>query len=341
MAEFFFDYGLFFLKTITVVFSIAALLVLLSMSRREHTQHGLIIEKLNEKYRHMADVVRHAVMEKADWKKIAKQEKKERKEQEKAQKKNAQRDDSTRRKRVFVLEFKGDIRASAVSSLREEISAIASVADEKDEVVVLIENPGGTVHEHGLAASQLQRIRDRGIPLIAIVDKVAASGGYLMACIADKIIAAPFAIVGSIGVLAQIPNFNKLLESHGVEFEQITAGKHKRTLSIFGKNTDEDRAKMREELEEVHTLFKGLVSRYRSELDIEAVATGEHWYGTQAQDKGLVDDIGSSDDYLMNAVEAADVYKVCYKGKQTLLQKIQGAMGSLLESAGIAQRGAL
>jgi len=341
MAEFFFDYGLFFLKTITVVISIAALLMLVSMSRREHTQHGLTIEKLNEKYQNMADMVRHAVMGKSDWKKISKQEKKARKEEEKAQKKNAQQDESAHRKRVFVLDFRGDIRASAVASLREEISAVASVADAKDGVVVLIENPGGTVHEHGLAASQLQRIRDRGVPLIAIVDKVAASGGYLMACVADKIIAAPFAIVGSIGVLAQIPNFNKLLESHGVEYEQITAGKYKRTLSVFGKNTDEDRAKMREELEEVHTLFKDLVSRYRPELDIEAVATGEHWYGTQAQDKGLVDEIGSSDDYLMTAVEAADVYKVSYKGKQTLLQKIQGAMGSLLESAGIAQRGAL
>jgi serine protease SohB len=173
--------------------------------------------------------------------------------------------------------------------------------------------------------------------LIAIVDKVAASGGYLMACVADKIIAAPFAIIGSIGVLAQIPNFNKLLESHGVEYEQITAGKYKRTLSVFGKNTDEDREKMREELEEVHTLFKDLVSRYRPALDIEAVATGEHWYGTQALDKGLIDDIGSSDDYLMQAVESADVFKVVYKGKQTLMQKIQGVMGSLFESAGISR----
>ena len=98
------------------------------------------------------------------------------------------------------------------------------VAQPEDQVIIRLENHGGVVHEHGLAASQLVRIREREIPLTIVVDKVAASGGYLMACVANRILAAPFAILGSIGVLAQIPNFNRLLDSHGVDFEMITAG---------------------------------------------------------------------------------------------------------------------
>jgi serine protease SohB len=185
-----------------------------------------------------------------------------------------------------------------------------------------------------LGASQLLRLKDRKIPLTVIVDKVAASGGYLMAAVADRLIAAPFAIIGSIGVLAQLPNFNRFLESHGIDFEQITAGKYKRTLSLFGKNTEEDRAKMKEELEEVHDLFKTVVAEHRPSLDIESIATGEYWYGSRARELGLVDELGSSDDYLMKAAETADIYSVRYKGRPTLMQRLQSAMTSMLNSVG-------
>ena len=218
-------------------------------------------------------------------------------------------------------------------SLREEVNAILDVAGSDDEVIVRLENHGGVVHEHGLAASQLARIREHDIPLIACVDKVAASGGYLMACVASRVYVAPFAILGSIGVLAQIPNFNRMLDTHGVDFEQITAGKHKRTVTMFGKNTDEDRAKLKEELEDVHTLFKDAVARYRPELDLEKVATGEHWYGKRALELGLADEILTSDELLKTKAAERDLYHIAYKIKQPLQKRVIANIDGLLEKA--------
>ena len=194
-----------------------------------------------------------------------------------------------------------------------------------------LENHGGIVHEHGLAASQLARIRDRDLPLIICVDKVAASGGYLMACVASRVYAAPFAILGSIGVLAQFPNFNRMLDSHGVDFEEVTAGKYKRTVTMFGKNTDEDRAKLKEELEDVHTLFKDAVAKYRPELDLEKIATGEHWYGTRALELGLADDLLTSDELLGAKVAERDLYRVAWKVKQPLQKRLMANVESAIE----------
>ena len=210
------------------------------------------------------------------------------------------------------------------------------VATEKDEVIVCLENHGGMVHEHGLAASQLARIRDRGIPLVVCVDKVAASGGYLMACVASQVCAEPFAILGSIGVLAQIPNFNRMLDSHGVDFEQVTAGKYKRTVTMFGKNTDEDRAKLKEELEDVHALFKDAVSKYRPGLDLDKIATGEHWYGTRALDLGLADELLTSDEVLAARAADRDLYLVSYRIKQPLQKRLMTNVETALERADAA-----
>jgi serine protease SohB len=327
MGEFFFEYGIFLAKAVTVIATVGAILLLTAVfSRRDATGgEGLKVEKLNDKYREMANVLRHAVLNKAAWKKREKEDKKSRKQEEKAS------GDDADRGRLFVLDFKGDIRASGVARLREEISAVVAVATGKDEVVLRLENPGGAVHEHGLAASQLARIKDQGIPLTVVVDKVAASGGYMMACIADRIVAAPFAVIGSIGVLAQLPNFFRALESKGVDFEQVTSGKYKRTLTMFGKNTEEGRAKLQEELEEVHELFKAMIAEHRPSLDIEAVSTGEHWYGTRALELGLVDELGSSDDYLIKAVADSDVYNVTYKSKHTIPERIMAAFESSLD----------
>ena len=223
------------------------------------------------------------------------------------------------------------MKASAVPSLREEVSAILEVAEEGDEVLVRLENYGGVVHEHGLAASQLVRIRERGIPLTVCVDKVAASGGYLMACVASTIYAAPFAILGSIGVLAQIPNFNRMLGNHGIDFEQITAGKYKRTVTMFGKNTEEDRAKLKEELEDVHRLFKSVVGDYRPDLDLDEIATGEHWYGKRAIELGLADKIRTSDEVLSDLVADKDLYALHYKVKQPLQKRLMANVDGALE----------
>ncbi|EPF6520720.1 protease SohB [Acinetobacter baumannii] len=232
----------------------------------------------------------------------------------------------TRRKnnqKIFVLDFKGDIQASAVENLREEITLILATAKAgRDRVVVRLESPGGMVHGYGLAAAQLVRLRDAGFHLTICVDKVAASGGYMMACIANEIISAPFAVVGSIGVVAQVPNFNRLLKEHNVDFELYTAGQYKRTVTMFGENTPEGKAKFEEELQQTHVLFKHFVEKYRPQLNVDKVATGEHWYGQDALDLNLVDKLQTSDEYLLALLPQHDVYVINTRKKATLGEKL-------------------
>jgi len=325
MIEFFAEYGLFLLKALTIVGAIIIVVgTVAAAGRKVSMQEGLEIEHLNKKYQSMASALKQAVLKKADWKAEAKQDK------EKA-KADAKSDE--KRPRSYVIDFKGDLKATAVASLREEISAILEVAGPDDQVIVRLENHGGIVHEHGLAASQLARVRDQDIELLVSVDKVAASGGYLMACVANKIVAAPFAILGSIGVIAQLPNFNRMLDEHGIDFEMITAGKYKRNVTIFGKNTDEDRAKLKEELEDVHSLFKDAVSKYRQDLDLEQIATGEHWYGTRALELGLADELKTSDELLAELAKDRDLYRVTWKVKQPLQKRLLANVDGLLEKA--------
>jgi serine protease SohB len=327
MIEFLAAYGLFLLKTLTVVVGIVVVIIVAASAGRKGADEGLEIENLNQKHESLSESLRNAVSSKDQRKKDAKVKKK---------KDKAAAKEGSERARSFVIDFKGDLKASAVPSLREEVSAILDVATQDDEVIVRLENHGGVVHEHGLAASQLVRIRDRNIPLTVCVDKVAASGGYLMACVANTICAAPFAILGSIGVLAQIPNFNRLLGEHGVDFEQVTAGKYKRSVTMFGENTDEDRAKLKEELEDVHSLFKDAVVKYRPELDLEKIATGEHWYGTRALDLGLADEIRTSDELLSERAAERDLYAVSYKIKVPLQKRLLGGIDGALEKADAA-----
>jgi len=327
MSQFLIEYGLFLLKVATIVVAIIIVIGVAASAGRKASQEGLEVESINKKYKRLGSVLRKSVLKKGEQKKEAKQEKK----REKAEAK-----EPSGRPRSFIINFKGDLKASAVPSLREEVSAILDVAAPEDDVIICLENHGGVVHEHGLAASQLARIRDRDISLTVCVDKVAASGGYLMACVASKIYAAPFAILGSIGVLAQIPNFNRLLDSHGVDFEQISAGKYKRTVTMFGENTDEDRAKLKEELEDVHSLFKAAISKYRPELDLDKVATGEHWYGTTALELGLADEIKTSDELLMELAVDRDLYQLAYHIKQPLQKRLMANIDSTLEKVDAA-----
>lgn len=325
MTEFMLDYGLFLAKTATVVCAVGIVLAMFaSLPRRGRRRPGdhLEVTHLNEKYRALARSLRAAVLPKKAAKRVFKADKAQRKQREKAADKSA----GPTRKRIFVIDFHGDIRATGVGSLREEVSAVLAEAGKGDEVLVRLENAGGLVHEHGLAASQLARIRARNVPLTVAVDKVAASGGYLMACVANRIIAAPFAIVGSIGVLMQLPNFHRLLDQHGVEFEQIKAGEYKRTLTMFGSNTDDDRAKMQEQVDETHELFKGFVAEYRPGLDLDRVATGEYWHGRQAVALALVDELVTSDDYLIAAGETADLYQVKYTIKKRMSERVIGSL---------------
>lgn len=332
--DFLFEYGLFFAKIVTFVIAVVVILsviVGLSQKNKQGADRGhLEITPLNELYEDMSEAIKFAVMDealyKAETKKLEKEKQKKAKEQKKALKKAAKSDSDEaapeQKARVFVVNFHGNISASAVTNLREEVTAILSQARESDEVVVRLESGGGMVHSYGLASSQLDRIRKRKIPLTVCVDKVAASGGYMMACVADKILAAPFAILGSIGVVAQIPNFNKVLKKHDVELELLTAGEHKRTLTMFGENTDSGREKFLEELQDTHDLFKQFVNEHRPSVDIDKIATGEVWFGLRAMDVALVDDLQTSDEYLVSRAEQADVFEVAYVLKKKLHQKL-------------------
>ena len=322
MLEIFLEYGLFLLKVITVLISVIVLISFVAASKKSNTSEGLEIENLNEKYKGLSDSLNKAVMEKDEWKKKQKSEKA-------IAKKNKKK--KTKKPKVYILDFIGDIKASAVPSLREEVTAILDIAKRNDQIVLRLDNHGGVVHEHGLAASQLARIRQKKIHLTVVVDKVAASGGYLMASVANKIYAAPFAILGSIGVIAQLPNFNRLLDNYGVDFEQITAGQYKRNVTMFGKNTDEDREKLKDQLEEIHELFKSSVNEYRPQLDLERVATGEHWYGSKALELGLIDQIKTSDELLIEMAKKYEIFSVKLKVKKPLKKRLLSNIDSLLE----------
>ncbi len=316
MMDFLVNYGLFLAKAVTIVFFIVVVVALIaSIAQKKPSEDDQIeIKNLSKKFADIKALMQSSVLSKKELKAFKKEHKQ-------ASKKAA---DKGHDKRVFVLNFVGNIKASGVKHLRKEITALLAIATPADEVVVCLENAGGLVHEHGLAASQLQRIRQRDIPLTVAVDKVAASGGYMMACVADHIVAAPFSVLGSIGVLAQMPNFNKLLEKHGIEYEQIKAGELKRTLTMFGKNTDEDRTHFTQQMQETHDLFKQFVADNRGQLDIEKVATGEHWLGKKALELNLVDELLTSDDYLLNKSEHADIYQISHRSSKTLSEKLMG-----------------
>lgn len=337
MTEFLAEYGLFLAKAITVVvamvLAVAGIVMAASSSRKSSSDGDIEVICLNEELEDMRHCLEEAVLDKVDFKAQLKAERKQDKADEKARKKELKelkkkgvaKDADTeqeREKRYYVLDFDGDMHASEVDQLREQISAVLMLADERDEVVIRLESPGGLVHAYGLASSQLERIKRKGIPLTVCVDQVAASGGYMMACLADKLLAAPFAVIGSIGVVAQMPNFHRLLKKHNVDVEILTAGEYKRTLTMFGENTDKGREKFVEELEDTHELFKDFVSEYRSQLDIERVATGEIWFGKRALDVKLVDELITSDEYLMQACESSDVFIVRYEMKKTLQERI-------------------
>jgi len=324
-VEFLADYASFLAKTVTLVVAIIVVLVALASLRRGRGKQAgghLEVHKLNDFYKSMRERLEQSLVEKDQLKAQRKQEARAAKQT----KKNGEK-----RSRVFVLDFDGDIKASAVDNLRHEITALLTLATPQDEVVLRLESGGGMVHGYGLAASQLVRIRDAGVPLTVCVDKVAASGGYMMACIGQKILCAPFAILGSIGVVAQLPNVHRLLKKHDVDVEVLTAGEYKRTLTVFGENTDKGREKFQDDLETTHELFKNFVARYRQQLSIDDVATGEVWLGIAALGKQLVDELKTSDEYLAARAQEADLFQLHYAEKKSLPERFGMAASAAME----------
>jgi serine protease SohB len=316
MNSFASHYALFLAEAVTVVVAILAIVAgLVLLSRRKARHAGQVeVSDVNRQLEAAGDALNALRLPKKAHKTLLKQ----RKAEHKARQQQAEAEPCT-----YLIDFKGDIRASAVAALREEISAILQVAKAGDAVLLRLESPGGMVNRYGLAAAQLLRLRDAKLPLTAMVDSVAASGGYLMAAAADKIVASPFALVGSIGVIAQIPNFHRWLQARNIDWEQVTAGKYKRTVSLFGENTDAGRDKLREELEEIHARFRDFVQERRPRLDMDKVATGEAWLGSQALELGLVDELATSDDLIRSACQRGRVLHISYQCKLKLAERVR------------------
>ncbi|WP_060482674.1 protease SohB [Pseudomonas sp. NBRC 111119] len=326
--EFLAEYASFLAKTATLVIAILVVLSavagLRGKGRRKSGGH-LQVTKLNDFYKDLRERLESGLFDKAELKALRKQ-------QGKAEKK-VKKGKADDKGRVYVLDFDGDIKASATESLRNEITALLTLATPQDEVVLRLESGGGLVHSYGLAASQLARIRQAGIPLTVCIDKVAASGGYMMACIGEKIISAPFAVLGSIGVVAQLPNVNRLLKKHDIDVEVLTAGEYKRTLTVLGENTEKGREKFQEDLDVTHQLFKDFVARYRPQLHIDEVATGEVWLGVSALNRQLVDALQTSDEYISDRARTANVFHLHYAERKSLQERIGMAASGTVENA--------
>jgi serine protease SohB len=315
-VDFLAEYASFLAKTVTLVIAILIVLAAIASLRnkgRRKSAGQLQVSKLNDFYKGLRERLEQSLLDKDRLKAL-------RKEQAKGLKKEKKKTEP--KSRVYVLDFDGDIKASATESMRHEITALLTLATAKDEVVLRLESGGGMVHSYGLASSQLARIRQAGIPLTICIDKVAASGGYMMACIGNKIISAPFAILGSIGVVAQLPNVNRLLKKHDIDFEVLTAGEYKRTLTVFGENTEKGREKFQEDLDITHELFKNFVARYRPQLAIDEVATGEVWLGMAALDNQLVDELKTSDEYLADRAKVAEVFHLHYSERKSFQERV-------------------
>jgi len=327
--EFLYEYGLFVAKAVTLViaFVVVVATIVGVASKQKQGKGQLEIVSISDQLKDITNYAKQVLLDKNALKKLAKEQKKEAKAKSKAK----EQEGDVHKSRLFVIDFKGSMDAHEVEHLREEITAILCVANKEDEVLIRLESGGGVVHGYGLAASQLQRIKEKGLKLTIAVDKVAASGGYMMACVADKLLASQFAYIGSIGVLAQLPNFNKLLKKNDIEFEQHTAGEFKRTLTVFGENNDEGRAKFKEEIEEIHVLFKDFVQSQRPDMDIDTVATGEYWPGVKAKSLGLIDDITTSDDYILSHYPAREIFSVKYSLKKNVAEKLGMSAASVIE----------
>ncbi len=328
--EYLYEFLLFAAKALVVVVAILAVIahaVSLRMHRGYPRRKGhLEVTPLNAEYDDLENTLRMASgAASKGLRQAKKQRKRDEKQRQKEQKeKNASGEE---RRRIYVVDFHGDIAATRVERLRREVTAMLTFLTEEDEVVVRLESAGGTVHGYGLAASQLKRIRDAGSKLVVAVDKVAASGGYLVAAVASLLISAPFAVLGSIGVVMQLPNLNKVLKKHNVDYELLTAGKYKRTLTVFGENKPEHREKVQQELDEIHELFGDFLRESRPQITFEQVATGETWFGTKALDLNLVDEILTSDEYLLRARGEADIFELHWVDDRNPFARFMAQLG--------------
>ena len=319
------EYLIFLLKVFTIALAITLpLLIIIGSTKGKSQPKGtLSIVNLSDKFEEMGNAVKGSLMNAKELKKFNKDLSKVKKKKDKAEKEDT----------VFVLNFNGDIQASEVEKLKQEINAILLSDSDCKEVVLRVESGGGSAYAYGLCAAELKRLVDNDINLTVCIDKVAASGGYLMSCVASKIIAAPWAIVGSIGVIAQLPNFHRLLQKNSIDFEMHTAGAFKRTLTTLGENTEEGREKFKSDLEDLHIIFKNFVKEQRPQVDTDIVATGEVWQGEEAVKVGLVDSLETSDNYLVNLSKEAKLFEIQFVEKKNLSERLAFSMQLIIEKS--------
>ena len=326
MIDLLLSYVFFLLKVVTVLVAILIPILVISNSKKNRieTDKGkIVVKNLSERIEEIGVSLRSATMSPKDYKSFLKERSKQKKKELKKKSKEI----------VYVLDFKGDIQASGVDKLKQEINAILSSKVKCKEVVLKVESGGGSAYAYGLCAAELKRLANSKINLTVCIDKVAASGGYLMSCVANKIVAAPWAIVGSIGVIAQLPNFHRFLKKQNIDIEMHTAGKFKRTLTTFGKNTKKGRDKFISELEELHVVFKDFVKENRSKIKVGKVSTGEVWQGDKAKKLGLIDEIATSDDYLLNLSEKFKLLEIQYFEKKPFSAKFVSLTETILEKS--------
>lgn len=231
--------------------------------------------------------------------------------------------------KVAVLKFKGDIRASARFAFAKLVDEVVLNAREFKEVVVVVESPGGGVSEYGMLFAELERMRkcEENFQLTVVVDTVAASGGYLMSLPAHKILAAPFAMVGSIGVVSFIPNIRELLEANKIKPRTFTAGDFKRTVTLTDEGDEKSAEQYKQQLALIHEQFKQALKKYRPQVELEKVATGEAWLASTTVEKELqlVDGLNTSHALLLEMNQSFDLVEYSSKAeRKTFLKRILG-----------------
>lgn len=306
------SYAIFFLKIITIIILLLTTIIICLILITNKDNNYIKIKNINKKYITLKKLFLSKISKKIERKNLIKEE------------------NLTKTKNLFVLHFNGDINASDINNLKDILSIIILNKTHVDEVLIKLTSNGGIVTNYGLAASQLKRLKNENINLTISIDTIAASGGYMMACVANKIIASHFSIIGSIGVLGIIPNINKILTKNNIEIEYHTSGKYKKTLSIIGENTEIGRKKFIESLENTHFLFKNFVKENRSQINIEEIATGEYWYGVDALKLNLIDKIQTSDEYIIENLNNANIYEIKLSEKINIKNKIKENIHNIL-----------
>ena len=157
----------------------------------------------------------------------------------------------------------------------------------------------------------------------------------MMAVVADRIVASRLAVIGSIGVVGQVPNVHRLLKRFDIDVLEMTAGTNKRPVSLIGPLTDQGIETFKKQLSDTHRLFRDHVHRFRPQLDIEAVSNGDIWHGVDALTHGLIDEIATSDEMIDRARHEGDldVFSIRWRQAKNLRERLEESVSLITEKA--------